>query len=148
MPELHDPTVREALKSRLKAVRPGTRGKWGTMTVDQMLWHLGTALELCMGRADPGKDTTPFPVPKPMLRFAVLNLPWPKGVPTLKALEATKSHDFQAEQERLLRLIDEFTAKPTRDRWPEHPVLGSMSGSQYSRLQAKHILHHLEQFGA
>jgi hypothetical protein len=86
-------------------------------------------------------------MPKPMLRFAVLNLPWPQGVPTLEALKATKRYDFAAEQARLLRLIDEFTAKPTRDRWPEHPVLGNMSGSQYSRLQAKHILHHLEQFG-
>jgi hypothetical protein len=147
MPELHDPTVREALKARVRAVRPDARGKWGSMTVDQMLWHLSSALELCLGGSDPGRDTAPFPMPKPMLRFAVLNLPWPQGVPTLEALKATKRYDFAAEQARLLRLIDEFTAKPTRDRWPEHPVLGNMSGSQYSRLQAKHILHHLEQFG-
>ena len=148
MPELHDPTVREALKSRVRAIKPGARGKWGTMTVDQMLWHVGSALELCLGRSDAGKDSAPFPVLKPMLRFAVLNLPWPEGAPTLQAMKATKRYDFEGEQARLLRLIDEFTAKPIRDRWPEHPMLGSMSGSQYSRLQAKHILHHLDQFGA
>lgn len=148
MTELHDPKVREAIKSRVRGLRPDARGKWGTMTVDQMLWHLGSALELCLGRSDAGKETAPFPIPQPMLRFAVLNLPWPDGAPTLKALQATKSYDFHAEQARCLKLIDEFTAKPMRDRWPEHPMLGSLTGSQYSRLQAKHFLHHLAQFGS
>ena len=147
MPELHDPTVREAIKSRVRAVQPDARGKWGTMTVDQMLWHLSSALEMCLGRLDSGGESAPFPIPKSILRFAVLDLPWPQGVPTLQALKAAKSYDFQAEQARCLKLIDEFTAKPIRDRWPEHPVLGTMSGNQYSRLQAKHFLHHLEQFG-
>ena len=148
MPELHDPTVRESLKSRLRTVQPGARGKWGSMTPAQMLWHVGSALEMCLGRLESPKEAAPFPMPKPMLRFVVLNLPWPKGVPTLQAIKATASYDFQAEQARCLKLIDEFTAKPIRDRWPEHPTLGNMSGSQYSRLQAKHILHHLTQFGA
>ena len=148
MTELHDPNVREAIQSRVRGLQPDARRKWGTMTVDQMLWHLGTALELCLGRLDAGGETAPLPMPKAMLRFVVLNMPWPKGVPTLRSIKATKSYDFQAEQARCLKLIDEFTAKPIRDRWPEHPVLGTLTGSQYSRLQAKHILHHLEQFGA
>jgi len=147
MTELHDPNVREAIQSRVRGLQPDARRKWGTMTVDQMLWHLGTALELCLGRLDPGGETGP-PMPQSWLRFAVLNLPWPKGVPTLQALKSTKNYDFQAEQARCLQLIDEFTAKPIRERWPEHPVLGTLTGSQYSRLQAKHMLHHLEQFGA
>jgi Protein of unknown function (DUF1569) len=147
MPELHDPEVREAIKSRVRNLQSDGRRKWGAMTVDQMLWHVSGALELCLGRMDSGGESAPFPMPKSMLRFVVLNLPRPKGVPTLRAITATKRYDFQAEQARCLKLIDEFTAKPIRDRWPEHPVLGNLSGSQYSRLQAKHILHHLEQFG-
>jgi hypothetical protein len=147
MTELHDPSVREAIKSRVRALQPEARGKWGTMTVDQMLWHVSATLELCLGRLDSGGEGAPFPMPKAMLRFMVLNMPWPKGAPTLRAAKATQSYDFRAEQARCLKLIDEFTAKPIRDRWPVHPLLGNLTGSQYSRLQAKHLLHHLEQFG-
>jgi hypothetical protein len=31
--------------------------------------------------------------------------------------------------------------------WPTHPMLGRMSGSEVSRLHAKHLHHHLTQFG-
>jgi hypothetical protein len=146
MTELHDPAVREAIKARVRALQPNARGKWGSMTVDQMLWHVGSALEMCLGHLDARGEFGP-PVPKSWLRFAILNLPWPKGAPTLQTMKATKTYDFKAEQARCLRLIDEFTAKPVRDRWPEHPALGNLTGSQYSRLQAKHLLHHLDQFG-
>ena len=147
MPELHDSDVRDAIKSRMGLLQPDARGKWGSMTVDQMLWHVSSALEMCLGHLDSRGETGP-PLPKSWLRFAVLNMPWPKGTPTMQALKATKRYDFQTELTRCLQLIDEFAARPIESRWPVHPVLGNMRGSQYSRLQAKHILHHLEQFGA
>jgi hypothetical protein len=31
--------------------------------------------------------------------------------------------------------------------WPHHPVFGRMTGEQVSHLHAKHLNHHLTQFG-
>jgi hypothetical protein len=144
---LHDAAVREEIKRRVQALRADSARKWGAMTVDQMLWHAAAALEACMGRLDLSREKPP-PMPKALLRFAVLNLPWPKGAPTMEAARATKRYDLEAERARLLRLIDEFTARPIEGPWPLHAVLGRMSGEQYSRLQARHLDHHLSQFGA
>ena len=148
MPRLHDPSVREAILARLRSLRPDAPRQWGTMTVDQMLWHLGAGLEICLGRLDAGGETLPFPMPRPLLRFIVLNLPWPKSAPTLRATKATQRYDPERERARCLKLLDEFTARPLDGPWPEHPTLGKLSGDQYSRLQAKHFNHHLTQFGA
>jgi hypothetical protein len=32
--------------------------------------------------------------------------------------------------------------------WPESPIFGRVTGKFNSRLQAKHVDHHLRQFGA
>jgi hypothetical protein len=93
-------------------------------------------------------EKSPFPLPKPLLRFIVLDLPWPKGAPALQVIRARGQHDLEAERARCLRLIDEFAARPLDGSWPLHPVLGAMTGDHYSRLQAKHFHHHLTQFSA
>jgi hypothetical protein len=147
MPKLHDPSYRELIKSRVKAVKADSPRTWGAMTVDQMVWHLAQALEVCLGRLSSGPEKAPFPLPKPVLRFFVLDMPWPKGAPTLQVTTARNKYDLEAERARCLGLIDYFTSRPLNGTWPAHPVLGSMSGDQYSRLQAKHFDHHLKQFG-
>ena len=55
--------------------------------------------------------------------------------------------DFAAEQARCLRLIDKMAATDIDGEWPTHPMLGRVSGVDLSRLQAKHLDHHLTQFG-
>jgi hypothetical protein len=87
------------------------------------------------------------PLPQPVMRWLVLNLPWPKGAPTLPPFVASGAYDFDAERIRCLELIDQLAAKPLEDKWPTHPALGRMSGREASRLQAKHLEHHLKQFG-
>ena len=147
MPKLHDSEYRESIKARVKAVRPDAPRKWGSMSVDQMMWHLGSTLEMCLGRLT-SDEKPPFPLPKTLFRLIVLDMPWPKGAPTLPQTKASGQYDLEAERARCLRLIDEFTTRPLDGPWPVHPILGTMSGNQYSRLQAKHINHHLTQFGA
>lgn len=147
MAMLHDASVRESLLRRMKSLRPDATRRWGTMSADQMLWHLADGLEMALGKRPYGKPKLP-PVPKAVIRFAVLNLPWPKGAPTLDTLRATGTHDFEAERTRCLRLLDEVGEKELRGSWPEHPAFGRVDGRFHSRMQAKHVDHHLKQFGA
>ena len=149
---LHSATDRNALIARLQTLRADSPRKWGELTVDQVFWHLTQGLLMCMGKLDLSKEKSPFPFPMPafMARFFVLEMPWPKGVPTLKISlpERGAKYDLEAERARTLATIEEFVARPLHGPWPHHPILGDMTGEQYSRLQSKHINHHLVQFSA
>jgi hypothetical protein len=146
VPLLHDAQCKTETLRRLKSLRPDAQRRWGKMSVAQMLWHVNEAMEGALGRiqADPMK----VPLPRPVLKFMVLNLPWGKGAPTVKRwVPQHDSYDFSSEHARCCRLVEELTSKPLEDVWPDSPTLGRMRGRDVSRLQAKHLNHHLTQFG-
>jgi hypothetical protein len=144
--QLHDARDRAEIVRRLRALRPDSDRRWGKMSVTQMLWHVNEAMEGALGRiqAEPMK----VPLPRPLLKLLVLNAPWGKGAPTLKRwIPQAESYDFLSERERCCRLVEEIAAKPIVAEWPDSPTLGKMSGKDVSRLHAKHLNHHLTQFG-
>ena len=145
MPSLHDTANRSQLVTRVQALRPDAERRWGTMTVDQMLWHVSDALALSLGEISIPPEKAPMP--RWLLKFIVLNLPWGKGAPTHPAFVAKRSYDFHAEHSRCLRLIDATARMDLNAAWPTHPVYGPITGRQVSRLMAKHLNHHLTQFG-
>jgi hypothetical protein len=143
---LHDPPHKAEILRRLKTLSPNAARRWGKMSVSQMLWHVNEAMEGALGRiqAEPMK----VPLPRPLLKFLVLNFPWGKGAPTRKRwVPQSDNYDFASEQTRCLRLVDELASKPLDDAWPDSPTLGRMTGNEVSRLHAKHLNHHLTQFG-
>lgn len=145
MRSLHDPSDRSQLVQRIQALRPDSPRHWGKMSADQMLWHVSDALALAIGEL--AVPPTRPPLPQRLLKFMILNLPWGKNAPTMPQFVATKNYDFEAERTRCLRLIDRVAAIDIDGEWPTHPMLGRMTGSQVSRLHAKHLHHHLTQFG-
>ncbi len=147
MPRLHDPTFRTALRSRLQSLTPNAQRQWGKMTAEQMVWHINRGMEIALGRVKCGPQNPPLP--KAVMRFLVLNLPWPKEKgPALPEMLATGKYDFGAERAKSLKLIDEVAGRDLNASWPYHPVLGGLSGPQWSWLQAKHVDYHLRQFSA
>ena len=145
MPMLHEATYRAAVQNRLRALRPDTERRFGKMSVSQMLWHVNEAMEVALGKKQAPKQKTPLP--GPVMKFLVLNVPWPKGAPTLPIFVATAEHNFEAERARCLRLIDELATKDLASDWPENAVFGRVCGRDVTRLHAKHLNHHLKQFG-
>ena len=145
MPLLHDEAYRSQVINRIRNLRPDTPKRWGKMSADQMLWHVNGGLSMALGQIDVAPPRPPLP--RRLMRWLVLNLPWPKGAPTLPPFVAKGAYDFNAERIRCLRLIEQLVSKPLDDDWPTHPSLGRMSGREASRLQAKHLDHHLRQFG-
>src|SRR6476620_4722119 len=107
---LHDPAVRDSIRARVQKLTPNATRAWGKMSVDQMLWHVNTAMSNALGETTPqGKKP---PIPLPLLRLLVLNLPWGKGAPTAPdLLVSTERYDFDAEKTRCLTLIDQIAAK-------------------------------------
>ena len=146
MRELHDPRDRAEIVRRVHALRPDSTRQWGRMSIGQMLWHVNQAMESALGRL--ALSPRRVPLPRAAMKFMVITLPWPKGSPTLAEwVPPTDRYDFQVERDRCLRLIAELASKPLDSEWPASPTLGPMSGHDVSRLQAKHLHHHLTQFG-
>lgn len=146
---LHDPAVRSSIEARLNALRPDASRKWGSMTPDQMLWHLNQFLSFALGEQSAERMNRRIPSSlRPLLRFLLLNMPWPKGAPTHPDALAKASYDFAAERERCLALIDRFARRPLDGPWPVDPAFGEVTGQFASRLQAKHFDHHFRQFNA
>jgi DinB family protein len=148
MPTLHDSSYRTSIAMRLQALRPDAQRHWGKMRVDQMLWHVNESLEQSLGRLTTTRSSRTPPLPSAVLRFVVINLPWPKGrAPTSPELVARDAYDFEAERTRALRLIEELASRDLNASWPKSATFGQTTGLFWSRLQAKHLDHHLKQFG-
>lgn len=146
MPLLHDPAVRTGLCARIKVLRPDARRRWGKMDVDQMFWHLNSSLALTLGEI-PCEPEDNF-LTRHVLKRVVLYGPWPKGrIETLKEVRATERYDAEAERQRLLELVETFAARDLTVQWPRHPLFGQVRGPEVSHLHARHIDHHLQQFG-
>lgn len=146
MPLLHDPIVSASIRERLGKLTPASERRWGKMSVDQMLWHVNKMLDNGLGHFRPADLR--IPLPKPVIRFIVLRLPWPKGSPTLPEAKACEHYSFDAERDRCFALIDEFTQRRLdAPGWGHSGGLGDIGGRQWSELQAKHLDHHLRQFG-
>jgi hypothetical protein len=146
MPMLHDPAFRATIAARLEALRPDSSRQWGSMTVDQMLWHLNQFLASALGEGDLPVQKSPIPLP--LMRFMVLYMPWPKSAPTNRGAVANTRYGFEAEQARCRALIDRFAKRPLDGPWPVDPSFGKVSGRFASKLQARHLDHHLRQFNA
>lgn len=143
---LHDAAVRSSIEHRFRALRADASPKWGKMSVDQMLWHVNEAMAVPLGQRD--LTAVRVPLPASVIKFLVLNLPWTKGAPTNPALVAKGRHDFEIERARCLQLIDALASRPLDRSWPRHAMFGTMTGRDVSRLHAKHLDHHLRQFGS
>ena len=146
MKMLHDPAVRREIETRLASLKPDATRRWGSMTPDQMVWHLNQFLQFALGEGS--YQRAKMPMPMPIMHFFLIYAPWPKGSPTHPDAKANASHDFEAERKRCLELIARFVSKPIDEPWPEDAAWGKVTGKFASRLQAKHFNHHLSQFGA
>ena len=144
---LHDSEPRAGLRARVQMLCPESPRQWGSLSVDQMLRHVNTSLQLALGElsAQPQGNL----LTRSVVRWLVFYAPWPKGgTPTLQEMIIRERYDFSAEREHLLELMERVASKPLAEPWPEHAAFGPMSGWEWSRLQFRHIDHHLRQFGA
>ena len=146
MPFLHDAAFKNPIETRLNGLRADSPRQWGTMSPDQMLWHVNAFLASALGEGTLPAQKSPMPLP--ILKFFLLYIPWPKSAPTnVGAVPGTTRHDFEAERTRCRALIQKFTSPPIEGAWPVDPTFGPVSGKFASRLQARHLDHHFRQFG-
>ncbi len=145
MPNILDREQREALIARCRQLTPEHRPAWGTLTAGRMVCHLCDQLRVALGDVETrarGNALT-----HTLAKWMVLYLPLspPKGkvktVPEMLATEPTTWEADTAELESLVtRLAGAEVVAP-------HPVFGRLALGQWGILAAKHMDHHLRQFG-
>ena len=55
MPLLHDRAVRDPICLRIQTLTSDTPGRWGKMSVDQMLWHVNRVMSNAIGEFEPAE---------------------------------------------------------------------------------------------
>lgn len=147
MPKLlHDPHVYASIRKRVESLRVDSQRQWGKMSIDQVLWHVNVSMREAIGDYTPQLKSPP--VPKAILRWAIIHIPWGRGAPTRLDMYPVSTHDFNVQKAECLSLIDRIVARPLTDEWPNSASMGRMRGKHWSQLTAKHLDHHLRQFGA
>jgi hypothetical protein len=149
MNSLYDPANRELILGRLEGLQPGAARQWGKMGAAQMLAHCSIAMEMATGET-PRKQKLIGKIFGPFVRSSLLGeKPFGRNSPTDPAFIVKDEKDFEAEKQRLTRLVNTFCESgPEKASSYMHSFLGRLRGEEWGVMMYKHIDHHLRQFGA
>lgn len=135
---------------RINKLSPETKGKWGTMSVDQMLAHCNVTYEMVY---EPQKHKAPGGIAKFILKNFVKSKvvgekSYSQNSPTAPQFKINGDQDFELEKKRLIGFIQK-TQQLGRDAFDgkESFSFGKLKAQEWNNMFAKHLNHHLEQFG-
>lgn len=146
MKTLFDSVQRQSLVDRIGRLKPDSPRKFGTLTVELMLCHLGDHLRLALGDMEPSKIGGLMALPG--VRWLIIcHLPWPKGRTASPPEQlVTKSENMDTDREALLNLVARFAERGESGSFGAHPLFGRLPAGLWGRLAARHIEYHLDQF--
>ena len=135
---------------RINKLSPETNRIWGTMNVDQMLAHCNVTYEMVF---EPQKHKAPGGIAKFILKNFVKSKvvgekSYSKNSPTSPQFKINGNQDFDLEKKRLIGFIQK-TQQLGREAFDgkESFSFGKLKAQEWNNMFAKHLNHHLEQFG-
>ncbi len=135
---------------RINRLSPDSQRKWGKMTVDQMLAHCNVTYEMVF---EPAKHKKAGFIAKMIMRKfvkpkVVNEMPYKQNLPTGPMFRIESTKDFNAEKKRLIGFIQK-TQQLGADAFDgkESHSFGKLTAQEWNNMFAKHLNHHLEQFG-
>lgn len=136
--------------NRINNLTPETQRKWGKMSVDQVLAHLNVAYDLTF---TPEKFPKPSFIAKFLLsRFVkpkITNeIPYKQSLPTSPVFIIADERNFEEEKAKLIGNIQRVQ-QLGREAFEgkENINFGKMTAQCWNNMFAKHLNHHLDQFG-
>ena len=135
--------------ARINQLNSTTTPQWGKMNVAQMLAHLNVAYDMAY--------TDKYPQPNFLVRWMLTRFvkeavvgpkPYAKNIRTAPAFLVSADQDFEREKKKLIGYIEK-TQSLGSDHFEqkESNSFGKLTASEWSTLFAKHLDHHLTQFG-
>ncbi|KQK26026.1 hypothetical protein AR438_10620 [Chryseobacterium aquaticum] len=136
--------------NRINNLVEDTHGLWGRMTVDQMLAHCCITYEMVY---EPEKHKKPGVIAKFILKNFVKSKvvgekAYPRDSPTAPQFLIKERRDFDEEKKRLIGYIQKTQQLgPAAFDGKESFSFGKLSSREWNNMFAKHLNHHLSQFG-
>ena len=149
MKNIFDKSDTQAIIDRINNLTSTTKGQWGKMSVDQMLAHLNVAYEMTYEDKHPKPNFFMKWILKMFVKSAVVSeKPYPKNGKTAPAFVMTGAKDFEKEKQRLINYMTK-----TQELGAQHfngkasHSFGPLTTTEWNNMFAKHLDHHLTQFG-
>ena len=150
IPDLFDPREVDAIVARLQSLTPDREPRWGRMNVGQMLAHCRVAYAMAL------QDDFPRPplLLRLFLRLAVKGFvtgpaPYRRNLRTAPVFLVAPAQDFVRERDGLIADLQAVCARGrVHFEGRPSPNFGPLTAAQWNTLLAKHLMHHLDQFGA
>ncbi len=145
MQTIYDSMARQNLLDRLNKLSAHSQPLWGKMNVSQMLHHLNRTMEAPLGKMPvTGKPNFMMRMFKGVLYN---DKPFGKGSPTPKDFKVNDAYDFNQEQQKAVRNLEEVAKQGVNHRLKPHVFFGTLTSEQWGKHFYKHTDHHLRQFG-
>lgn len=135
---------------RIQKLSPETQRKWGKMSVDQMLAHCNVSYELVY---EPQKHKKTSGIAKFILKKFVKpkvtnEIPYKQNLPTNLVFKIVDEKNFEEEKIRLIGFIQKTQQLGSEAfEGKESSSFGKLNSREWNNMFAKHLNHHLEQFG-
>lgn len=145
--------LRTKLVSHLQRLDPATPPRWGKMSVQQMIEHLGgDSFRVASGAIRMEKILTPPGQLPGMRSFMMSDKPFRENTPNPLLGDSPAPVRYKTVQgaigtlqQELIRFFDVFEKNPQLTT--RNPFFGDLSFDENVQLLYKHALHHLRQFG-
>ena len=136
--------------NRINNLTPETQRKWGKMSVDQVLAHLNVAYDLTF-------TSEKFPKPSFIAKFLLSKfvkpkitneIPYKQSLPTSPAFIIADERNFEEEKAKLIcniQRVQQLGKEAFEGK--ENINFGKMTAQGWNNMFAKHLNHHLDQFG-
>lgn len=142
-----DPPVRKQIVERVSRLTPLSQSTFGKMNVNQMVVHCTCGIQMMIGELKVAPKRGPLR--NPILRYLIIHVvPWPKGAPTAPELiPPPNPGDFTENVAKLKEAIARAGVRDPNGNFDPHPAFGEIRGKNLGVLMARHLDHHLRQFG-
>ncbi|RXM46238.1 DUF1569 domain-containing protein [Flavobacterium sp. YO12] len=135
--------------NRINQLKPDSNGLWGKMSVDQMLAHCNVSYEMVYEDIHPKPNGFMKFILKLLVKSKVVDdKPYPKNNQTAPQFIIKGNRDFETEKKRLISyLIRTQTLGTNEFEGKESHSFGKLTSKEWNNMFAKHLEHHLSQFG-
>lgn len=149
IPDMFNKEVCEREIARIQRLSRLSEPHWGVMNVGQMLAHVNVAYEMVYENKHPKPNfLLKFILQKFVKNRVVSDIPYKRNSKTAPAFVVKENKNFDIEKSRLINYIyktqelggDHFHNK-------ESHSFGPLTKTEWNNMFAKHLHHHLTQFG-
>jgi hypothetical protein len=142
------PNTNAVFIQRVQNLSSESKPLWGTMNAAQMLTHCKIVLQSALGEVQLKRVWIGLLIGQRFKKIILGATGFGKNIPTLKEAKIKDEHVFEVEQQNVIKLLERFASGGEQIlRTRVHPFFGKMSPEEWDVFEAKHLDHHLRQFG-